>query len=260
MELIDTHCHLTFEQLANDVQSVLQRSRQASVTRWITIGTDAGENKKAVDLANKFDGLYAAVGVHPHQAEEVTPEAIDELRAYAQQKKVVAIGETGLDFHYNFSKQPAQKEVFAQHLQLACELKKPVIVHSRQAFDETIDILDRFGKGIEKVVFHCFSGTADQARIILDRGYFISFTGVVTFKNADSIREVVKMVPTQRMMVETDCPYMSPVPMRNQKINEPALMIHTARLLAEIKGLSLEEFGTLVTAVSENFFSLAQSE
>ena len=257
MKLIDTHCHLTFEQLAGDVEGVLQRSAEAGISQWITVGTDADESRKAVALAGKFEGLYAGVGVHPHQAKEFTPETIEKLKQLAQDDNAVAIGETGLDFHYNFSKQDTQREVFAKHLRLADELDKPVIVHSREAFGETIEILDRFGKGVEKVVFHCFSGTAEQARVLLERGYFISFTGVVTFKNAESIRDAVKVVPVERMMLETDCPYMSPEPMRRQKVNEPALLVHTARLLAAIKGVSLEEFADSVKAVSENFFGLA---
>ncbi|MFC1676033.1 TatD family hydrolase [Planctomycetota bacterium] len=256
MELIDTHCHLTFEQIAGDLDSVLLRSRQAGVDGWIVVGTNAAENPKVVTLAQEYDNMYAAVGIHPHYAKDVTDETMAELKELAQNEKVVAIGETGLDFHYNFSVQPLQKQVFAKHLKIAIEMNKPVIVHSREAFDETVEILDQYNSKIEKIVFHCFSGSVEQAKIILDKGYYISFTGVVTFKNAQAIREAAKLVPIEKMMVETDCPFMSPAPMRKQKVNEPALMVHTARLLAEIKETSLEDFAKKVTATSRKFFGI----
>lgn len=255
MELIDTHCHLTFKQLAGDVDNVIARSRDAGVSGWITVGTDPQESRKVVELAERYQNMYAAVGVHPHDAKSVTDETSAELKQLAQNEKVVAIGETGLDFHYNFSKQPAQKQVFIDHLELARELNLPVIVHSRQAFDETMEILEKHACGL-KIVFHCFSESAEQAQLVLDKGYFISFTGVVTFKNAESCRGAAKIVPLDRLMIETDCPYMSPAPMRNQKINEPALMIHTAEFIANLKGISLADFAGEVTATSKNFFNL----
>jgi TatD DNase family protein len=232
MELIDTHCHLTFEQLAGEIDAVVERSMAAGVGGWITVGTDPQHNRKAVDLANRFENMYAAVGIHPHDAKDVTAQTMSELKELAQSKKVVAIGETGLDFHYDFSPRQDQRRVFEAQLEIARELNLPVIIHSREAFDETIDILEQFIglKGrLKGVVFHCFGGSAQQARIVLDHGFYISFTGVVTFKNAVNAREAAKIVPTDRLMLETDCPYMSPVPMRNQKINEPDLMVHTAR-------------------------------
>jgi len=256
MELIDTHCHLTFEQLAGDVEQILQRSRAAGVTGWITVGTDTQQNRKAVELADKFENMYAAVGFHPHDAKDLTSRTLTELKKLAQNENVVAIGETGLDFHYNFSKPPEQIRAFAQQLKIARELNLPVIVHSREAFDETIDILEQFGSGVKRVVFHCFGGSAQQAKIVLDYGFYISFTGVVTFKNTEALRKTAKIVPLDRLMVETDCPYMSPEPMRKQKINEPALMLHTARCLAELKQMDLADFAKKITTVSRNFFDL----
>jgi TatD DNase family protein len=259
MELIDTHCHLTFEQLAGDIDEVLIRSTAAGVNKWITVGTDPQHNSKAVELAGRFDNMYAAVGIHPHDAKDVTGETIAELKELARSEKVVAIGETGLDFHYNFSKQPAQRRAFATQLRIAHELNLPVIVHSREAFDETMDILEtfiRFEGQLKGVVFHCFSGTLEQAKIVLEHGFHVSLTGVVTFKNAETARRVAKMVPLERLMLETDCPYMSPEPMRKQKINEPALMIHTANFLAELKETPLAEFTDAVTTTSRAFFGL----
>jgi TatD DNase family protein len=256
MELIDTHCHLTFEGLGEDVAAVIERSRAAGVTGWITVGTDPQENRKAVELAGKFDNMYAAVGIHPHEARTVTADMLKELRELVQHKRIVAIGETGLDYHYNFSSHEEQRNVFTEHLKIAGEMNLPVIIHSREAFEETMEILGRHRGDVKKVVFHCFSGDAEQAEIVLDKGFYISFTGVVTFKNAEAIREAAGIVPTSRMMVETDCPYMSPEPMRKQKINEPALMIHTARCLAELKEMSLTDFAEAVTATSKKFFDL----
>ena len=256
MELIDTHCHLTFKGLADQVEGVLARSMAAGVTSWITVGTDAEQNRLSVELAGKFENLYACVGVHPHDAKNVSEDDLGQLKKLAGEDKVVAIGETGLDFHYNFSKQADQKRVFAEHLQIAAETNLPVIVHSREAFDQTLDVLDGFEGSLGKVVFHCFGGTAEQAKAVLDRGFYISFTGVVTFRNAEDARRAAAIVPVEKLMLETDCPYMSPEPMRKQKINEPALMVHTAEKLAELKGLSLEDFAEAVTATSKKFFAL----
>jgi len=259
MELIDTHCHLTFEQLAWEIDEVVQRSIAAGVTGWITVGTDTQHNRKAVELANRFENMYAAVGIHPHEAKDVTAETMVELEELARSEKVVAIGETGLDFHYDFSPRQDQRRVFEAQLEIARQLNLPVIIHSREAFDETIDILEQFIslKGrLKGVVFHCFSGSAQQARIVLDHGFYISLTGVVTFKNAENARQAAKIVPADRLMLETDCPYMSPAPMRKQKINEPALMVHTARFLAELKEMDETDFARAVTAASKDFFGL----
>jgi TatD DNase family protein len=258
MGLIDTHCHLTFEPLAGDVPGVIERSRVAGVTGWITVGTSLEDNGRAIELAARYENMYAAVGIHPHEAKTGDPAALAELKRQAQQDKVVAIGETGLDFHYNFSKQPDQARVFAAHLDIARVLSLPVIVHSRNAFAETVAILDRDGGGLKRVVFHCFSGSADQAKELLDRGYYLSFTGVVTFKNADATRAAAQVVPLDRLMVETDAPYMSPEPVRKQKPNEPALMVHTARLLAGLKGVSLEDLAQATTSNAVKFFGLVE--
>ena len=256
MELIDTHCHLTFEDLARDIKGVLARSIAAGVTEWITVGTDPQENRKAIQFAERFENMYAAVAIHPHDAKTVTADTLAELKNLAQHEKVVAIGETGLDYHYDFSLHEDQRRVFAEHLKIAVELGLPVIIHCRKAFDETMEILEQAGSGVKRVVFHCFSGSAEQAKIVLDKGFYISFTGVVTFKNAEKTRRAAAVVPVDRLMMETDCPYMSPEPMRKQKVNEPALMIHTARFLADLKQMDWEDFARVVTATSRTFFGL----
>ena len=256
MDLIDTHCHLTFDELAGDVAPIIERSKAADVTGWITVGTDPQENRKAVDLTDKFENMHAAIGIHPHDAKDVTANTIAQLKELAQNEKVVAVGETGLDYYYDNSPRQDQRRVFAQQLKLAAELNLPVIIHCRKAFDETIEILDQHGQDVKKVVFHCFSGSAEQAKIVLSKGYHISFTGVVTFKNAEKTRKAAKAVPLDRLMLETDCPYMSPEPMRKQKINEPALMIHTAKFLANLKAMPLPDFAQRTTTTTRAFFSI----
>jgi len=256
MELIDTHCHLSFGQLAGDVEGVVASSKAAGVTGWVTVGTDPEHNRRAVALAERFDNMYAAVGVHPHDAKDVTADTLAELEELARHEKVVAIGETGLDFHYDHSPRNEQRRAFAAQLRIAGKLNLPVIIHSREAFEDTVDLLEEYGGGLRKVVFHCFGGTARQAEVVLGMGYHISFTGVVTFRNADEVRRAAALVPLDRLMLETDCPYMSPEPMRKQKINEPALMVHTAKFLAELKQMDLTDFANAVTAASKSFFDL----
>jgi TatD DNase family protein len=256
MELIDTHCHLTFEPLAGDVPGVVERSRAAGVTGWITVGTSLEDSRRAIELAGRYENMYATVGIHPHEAQNADAGALEELGRLARSEKVVAIGETGLDFHYNFSKQPDQKRVFAAHLEIARDTELPVVVHSRNAFEETLEILDRDGRGLKGVVFHCFSGLPEQARLILERGYYASFTGVVTFKNAETARAAAKTVPLDRLMLETDSPYMSPEPLRKQKPNEPALMVHTAEFLAHLKGVPLDDLAQATTRTAVEFFHL----
>jgi len=257
MELIDTHCHLTFDGLIQDIDGVIARSKAAGVTSWITVGTDPQENRKAIELTGRFENMYAAIGMHPHDAKDVTAQTLKELKELSQNKKVVAIGETGLDYHYNLSLHQDQRRVFAEHLRIAAELALPVIIHCRKAFDETMEVLDNHAGQIKKIVFHCFSGSAEQAKIVLEKGYYISFTGVVTFKNARIKQQAAKIVPTDRLMLETDCPYMSPEPMRKQKVNEPALMVHTAKFLAELKEMNPADFVSAVTATSKTFFGLS---
>jgi len=256
VELIDTHCHLTFDDLICDINAVVERSRQAGVTGWITVGTDPEHNRKAIELAERFEGMYAAVAIHPHDAKTVTDETLSELKNLARHPEVVAIGETGLDYHYDFSLHEDQRKVFAEHLKIADELNLPVIIHCRKAFDETIEILRQHDKTVQKVVFHCFSGSAEQAKIVLDKGYYISFTGVVTFKNAEKTRSAAAVVPLDKLMLETDCPYMSPEPERKQKVNEPALLIHIARFLSGLKQVDLADFAKILRATTVDFFRL----
>ncbi len=256
MELIDTHAHLTFSELEENIDAVVARSIDAGVTSWITVGTDPDQVKKVLALVPKYDNMYAALGFHPHEANQIAPGDLEFLKETAAAEKVVAIGETGLDFHYDHSPRDVQKKIFRKHLQIASEINLPVVVHTRQAFEESMEILDEFTGRLKKVVIHCYSGTAEQTKLILDRGYYISFTGIVTFKKTDETRQAAKLVPLDRLMIETDCPFISPEPVRNQRPCEPAMLVHTAKKIAEVKEMDLQEFAEAVTATSKQFFHL----
>jgi TatD DNase family protein len=257
MDLIDTHTHLTFSELEPQIETILARSRDAGVTGWITVATDRAQTEKVIALVPKYDNMYASLGIHPHYAKDIWSEDLSFLKTAARGNKVVAIGETGLDYHYTYSEAEVQKKAFRAQLEIAAELDLPVVVHSRDAFDDTMQILDEFTGTLKRVVIHCYSGSAEQAKVILERGYYISFTGMVTFKkNVAETIEAAGIVPLARMMVETDCPYISPEPVRNKRPCEPAFMVHTAKKLAELKGMDLEDFAREVTATSRNFFNL----
>ncbi len=256
MELIDTHCHLSFDELAADVDAVIARSKSAGVTGWITVGTDPEHNKKCLELAARFENMYAAVGLHPHDAKLLNARLLDELKETAAHPAVVAIGETGLDFHYNLSSPDDQLRALVAQLEIAADLDLPVIIHCRDAFDQVLDALDKHRHPRTKVVFHCFSGSPEQARLLVDKGFYISFTGIITFKNAQKTRQAAVAVPAERLMLETDCPYMSPEPMRKQRVNEPALLVHTAARLAQLKAMTLPDLADTLTRTTRTFFAL----
>lgn len=256
MELIDTHAHLSFKQLYKDINGVLGRSVEAGVDSWITISTEPEEIKRVLGLVEKHENMYAALGYHPHDAKSITPDDLELLKRSAGHAKVVAIGETGLDFYYDHSPRDVQKDIFRQHLQIAVELDMPVVVHTRNAFDESMEVLEEFSGRLRNVVIHCYSGSIEQTKLVLDRGYFVSFTGIVTFKKSDEVREAAGLVPVERMMVETDCPFISPDPVRNKRPCEPAFLVHTAKKLAEVKDIEFEKFCQQVTMTSREFFGL----
>jgi len=256
MNLIDTHAHLTYEGLAESLDDVLARSTAAGVTKWICIGTDAEHNEKVISLAAKYENIYAVLGIHPHYASDYKPQDLQRLTELVGSGKVIAIGETGLDFHYNFSKQDAQRDLFKRFLEIASVNNLPVVIHSRNAFEETIEILEKFADRKTKIVFHCWGGTIEQTRQLIDNGFYVSFTGIVTFKNAQQTRDAVKTVPLDRMMIETDCPYMSPEPMRGQKVNEPALLVYTARKIAELKSVDVDTLAEQLAVNTKEFFNI----
>jgi TatD DNase family protein len=256
MNLIDTHAHLTFDELTGQLDDVLARSRDAGVTQWITVGTDPADNEKVLHLVGQYENIFGALGYHPHDADDITQDDLVLLAKQLHHARIVAVGECGLDYHYMHSSPDNQQRIFRAHLDIAADLQKPVVIHTREAFDDTMNILDEYAGRLKGVVLHCYGGEAAQTRRVLDAGFFISFTGTVTFKRSDALRDVAKTIPLDRLMIETDCPYISPQPVRNTRPNEPALLVHTARCLADVHGLALEEFAEKVTRTSETFFGL----
>jgi TatD DNase family protein len=256
MNLIDTHAHLTYPELENQIDDVLARSKSSSITGWITIGTDTEHTQKALALAARFENMWAGIGIHPHYANEATDADVAFVEQSAQNPKVVAIGETGLDYHYDNVVPDNQKRLFRALLDIAVKYNKPVIIHTRQAFDDSMAILNEYKGKLKGVVIHCYGGDMEQTKLVLDRGYYISFTGTITFKKSDALREAAKIIPLDKLMIETDCPFISPEPVRRIQPNEPSLMIHTAKLLATLHNLDLDTFAQKVTSNSKRFFSI----
>jgi TatD DNase family protein len=258
--LIDTHCHLS-GLTDDDIKTVLNNAHDNGVTKLIAIGSGYGfeDNIQTVSLAKKHDNIYCSLGIHPHEASTMTTEGFNALKnLITTEAKVVAVGETGLDYHYMHSPKDVQQMVFSHFIQLAQEAKKPIIVHDRECADECIQIIKKESNGNLTGVVHCFSGNKDLAKKYLDLGFMISFTGVITFKKAHELRDVVKMIPLDRLMVETDAPFLAPIPYRGKK-NEPAYVKYVAECVAQIKGLSFEDVAKATTENAEGFFGLASS-
>ncbi|MCK6455663.1 MAG: TatD family hydrolase [Phycisphaerae bacterium] len=250
---IDSHCHLTSPELAADLDGVFDRAARAGVRHVITVATMPDDARRALSIARERPAVSVALGVHPHEAERVPPDWAEQCLALSRDPGVVAIGEMGLDYHYDFASRESQRGVFERQVALAIECDKPIVIHCREAQADTLAVLDAF-PAARRVVFHCFTGTLDEARAVLDRGYHVSFTGVVTFRNAAALRDVARAVPDDRFMIETDAPYLSPEPVRHRRPNEPAHVVHTARVLAELRGQSEIEFARRVLANTNAFF------
>ncbi len=255
--LIDTHAHLDDPKFKEDKDEVIKRAGDAGLEKIITVGCYQASYgfRPAIELADRYDIIYAALGVHPHDASVAGEESFKKLTELAGHKKVIAIGETGLDYHYEHSPRDVQKAVFARHIQLARELNLPLIIHSREAQDDTLDILRDEGVADIGGVMHCFSGSYDMAGKCLDMGMYLSFTGVVTFPKAANIHEVVKKIPIERMLIETDCPYLAPLPHRGKR-NEPSFIVETARRIAEIKAVSLDDVARITTLNAKELFGI----
>lgn len=248
MSFVDSHCHLDNEQFAADFEGVLARAADAGVTRVLSIGTGDGppELDRAVGLAAKYSQVWATVGVHPHDASKADSRTFDDLRALMREPKVLAMGEIGLDFHYKFSPPEVQQDVFREQLKIAREAGKPVIIHTREAWPETMETLRAEWPGLPGII-HCFTGDAGQAREAVEMGFCLGFGGVVTFPKSESLREAARATPEDRILLETDAPYLAPVPHRGKR-NEPAFTVHVARKLAEVRGVDAEEIGRVTTA------------
>jgi len=281
--LIETHAHLDFPDFANDLDEVLRRAAQAGVRRIVTIGTSIDSSRRAIEFAEKYPAVYAAIGVHPSYAEEAGEDVMTPLRELAKHPRVVAIGETGLDYHRLPSEEVAkekqvqvmtalrtetdeeieaqirdgaykskQASLFQQQLDLAAELGLNAVIHQRDAWDDTLKIMRPY-RGKLRGVFHCFGGTLDQANEVLDLDHLVSFTGIVTFKNGAAVRDVAAQIPLWKLMVETDCPYLAPVPFRGKRC-EPAYTRIVAEAIATAREIPLEEIAETTTETAEKFF------
>ncbi|MGH3055910.1 MAG: TatD family hydrolase [Gaiellaceae bacterium] len=255
--LIDSHCHLDEERFAPDRDAVIARALAAGVARMITIGASGGmqANHDAIALAQQHTSIFATVGIHPHEASTVTPAVVEEIARLARAPRVVAIGETGLDYFYDNSPRPVQQDAFRRFVALARQLQLPLVVHLRDAYDDAVAILrDEHAAEVGGVI-HCFSGDRAVAHAFLDLGFHLSFSGIVTFKNADELRAVVRMTPADRLLVETDAPFLAPIPHRGKR-NEPAYVVQTAATIAAERQHAIEELAALTRTNTERLFRL----
>ena len=253
MSLVDSHCHLDFPAFADDLDAVVERARDAGVAVMQTICTRLGEFDGVLTIARAYDGVFCSVGVHPHNVAAEAEATVDALVARTRDAKVIGIGETGLDYYYEHSPRERQQASFRSHIAAARESGLPVIVHTRDADADTAAILaEEMGKGPFTGLIHCFSTGRELAEQALELGLYISLAGIVTFAKSDALREIVADLPLDRLLVETDAPYLAPTPRRGKR-NEPAFVVHTAERLAELKGVTPE---ALATATTANFFNL----
>ncbi len=256
--LIDSHCHLTSPGLFERVDGVISRAVAAGVAEYVTIAVDLADARRALELSAEYRGVHVVAGIHPHEAAKVADGWDAELQAIVARPDVYAVGEMGLDYHYDFSDRPSQAHVFRRQLEIASMVEKPVVIHCREAHADVMAMLRAF-PALAGVVFHCFTGTVDEAREILDAGYWLSLTGVVTFKKSAALREVARLLPADRIMIETDSPYLSPEPVRNMRPNEPANVVHVAACIARERGLSAQALADLATSNTRRFFNLPAS-
>ncbi|MBT3358481.1 MAG: TatD family hydrolase [Rhodospirillales bacterium] len=252
--LVDSHCHLDFPDFADDLDGVVARARDAGVGHMLTVGTHVTRFDAVLAISDAYEPIFCSVGIHPHEAAKEPEITADHLvRMAGRHPKIVALGESGLDFHYEYSPREAQERVFRMHIAAARETGLPLIVHTREADPQTIAILrEEQEKGAFSGVIHCFSSGLEMAQAALDMGMYVSLSGIVTFKAAQPLRDIVAEIPLDRLLVETDAPYLAPTPKRGKR-NEPAFTAHTAACVAEIKGVELPEF---VEATTANFFRL----
>ncbi|GAA5107008.1 TatD family hydrolase [Bartonella jaculi] len=245
--LIDTHCHLDFEDFAQDLDDIIQRALDANVKRMITISTHVRKLDKLLEITQAYDQVFCSVGTHPNNAHEEQDITAEELINLSKHPKIVAFGEAGLDYHYDYSLPKEQKKIFQEHIIASRETQLPLVIHSRNADGDMEKILrEQIKEGAFPFVLHCYSSGMQLARAGIELGGYISFSGILTFKNALKIREIAKIVPHERLLVETDAPFLAPVPHRG-KTNEPSFVHYTATTLAEIIGLNIEEIAQITT-------------
>lgn len=253
--LIDSHAHLDDKKFDLDRDMIIENLKNNGIESVINVGADLKSSRSTVELAKKYENIYAVIGVHPHSATQLDDRAIDTLRDLAKEEKVIAIGEIGLDFYYDNSPRDVQRSAFKAQIELAKKLKLPLVIHSREADGETFDILKEAQDGDLKVLLHCYSGSAELALRYLELGFYLSLGGPVTFKNARVPKEVAEIVPLDRLVIETDSPYLTPEPYRGKR-NEPMFVKYVAKQIAEIKNITIEE---VIKATNENtkmFFNI----
>jgi TatD DNase family protein len=257
VRLVDSHVHLDDSKFDPDREAVIERALAAGVERMMAIGTGTGppDLETAIRLAERYPFIVATIGVHPHDASKATPETFARLRDLAAHPKVAAIGEIGLDYHYDFSPRDVQRSVFRTQLEIAAEAGKPVVIHSRESWPDTmatiasVPLVPLVGQAVPPAhcgILHCFTGDPQQAREALALGFHLAFGGVLTFPNAQAVREAARITPPDRLLLETDCPYLAPLPHRGQR-NEPAFVVEVARRLAEVRGCTLDEIAAHTT-------------
>lgn len=259
MTLIDSHCHLDSEQFNEDREAVIERALAAGVEHMVAIGSGDGppDLEAGIRLADRYPAFYSTIGVHPHDASKATEETYRRLAELAAHPKVVAIGEIGLDYHYDHSPRSVQRDVFMEQMRIASDARKPISIHTRTAWEETVSLLrEHWAPANLGGIIHCFSEGPREAEQALALGFHISFAGIVTFPKATALQEAARIVPAGRLLVETDAPYLAPVPKRGQR-NEPAYVVETARKLAELRGVAIEEIARLT---SQNFRRLCLGE
>ena len=255
MELIDSHAHLDAGQFTSDLPQVLERARQKGVRYIVTVGTDLISSIRAIEIANRYPFVYTSIGIHPHDANKAGEADLKKLKDLARQPKVVAIGETGLDYYRDYSPRPEQQQLFRDLIHMAKEVSLPLIIHQRHAQDELTAIMDEEGGWTAGGVMHCFSGSEEHARRCLEKGFYLSFAGNITFPKATLLRRIIRETPMERILIETDSPYLAPLPHRGRR-NEPSYVEMVAEKIAELKGLSVEQCGKMVTANLQRVFKL----
>lgn len=252
--LVDTHCHVHDARFEDDREQAIARARATKVSAMICVGCDLETTKRAQALAQIHADIFFSAGFHPHEAKEANADFIDALRAFARDPKCVGIGEAGLDYYYDHSPRETQAQVFVAQAKLAAELNKPLIIHVRDAFDECLDLLKPVAN-LRTVVIHCFTGSLEVAKRIVDLGYYISISGIVTFKNPGELDQVVVQIPLDRLLIETDSPYLAPLPYRGKR-NEPAYVVKVAEKIAELRGISVDEVARVTSENAKRVFGL----
>ncbi|KJU86761.1 hydrolase, TatD family [Candidatus Magnetobacterium bavaricum] len=254
--MIDSHCHLEMKQFDADREACILRARDAGIEAMIAIASDVESSMAAIELAKSYPFIYATVGIHPHNASMLGESATcEQLRALCADTRVVAVGETGLDYHYDHSPRHVQRDVFVRHMELAQELGLPLVIHSREAKEDTLGLIA--GGGVKNAVLHCFSGDMHMTEVLICRGLHISFSGVVTFKKADQLREIARIVPDDLLLIETDAPYLAPLPYRGKR-NEPSYLKYTAEVIAQVRGISPQDVARITSNNARRLFGIGQ--